>query len=309
MFITKKLFFLNKLIPTHAFSSKSGLLDNSLSATIKGIEKTVEHIKNINDIKEFDPSLTEEQKKTMKRFLVYRSTPSNNNDQPKLMSYYIDLKTCNPMYLDALFKIKDESDSTLTFRRSCREGVCGSCAMCIDGIHTLACITEIDRDVSKAAIITPLSHMFVLKDLVVDMTNFYAQYKSIEPYLQRKNPKDNPNMEYYQNEADRAKLDGLYECVLCACCSTACPSYWWTSDSYLGPAVLMQAYRWIIDSRDEYGNERLEKLASGIKADACENIGMCTLTCPKHLNPQLAMQNLLSMISKFRKDKYAINEL
>jgi succinate dehydrogenase (ubiquinone) iron-sulfur subunit len=203
----------------------------------------------------------------------------------------VDLKTIAPMYLDAILKIKDEYDSTLSLRRygnnchpktsqkslnrSCREGICGSCAMNCDGLHTLACIKEIDRDLKKPSIITPLGHMFVVKDLVVDLTNFYSQYKSIEPFLKRKTPKVLLNLkfykyflkkktpgqkEYYQSIEDRKKLDGLYECVLCACCSTSCPSYWWHPDKYLGPAVLAQAYRWIIDSRDEYTHERLEKI-------------------------------------------------
>ena len=231
--------------------SKS-LSNDAITMTLQGIKQTADHIKNINHVVEFDPSLTAEQKKESKRFLIYRSNPSETGEKPVLMSYYINLKECGPMYLDALIKIKDEKDSTLTFRRSCREGVCGSCAMSIDGIHRLACIQDIDTRLQVPATITPLGHMFVLKDLVVDMTHFYSQYKSIEPYLKKKTPKENPNIEYYQSEADRLKLDGLYECVLCASCTTACPSYWWAADTYLGPAVLMQAYRWIVDSRDDY---------------------------------------------------------
>jgi len=156
------------------------------------------------------------------------------------------------MYLDALLYVKDFLDPTLSFRRSCREGICGSCAMNCDGLHTLACIREIDPDLTKPALITPLGHMFVLKDLVVDMTNFYTQYKTIQPYLKRKDVKKPGDKEYYQSVEDRKKLDGFYECVLCACCSTSCPSYWWHPDEYLGPSVLLQAYRWVIDSRDQY---------------------------------------------------------
>lgn len=174
-----------------------------------------------------------------------------------------------PMYLDALTYIKDNMDSTLSYRRSCREGICGSCAMNCDGMHSLACLKPVDQDLTKPAIITPLGHMFVLKDLVVDMTNFYTQYKFIEPFLKRKTPKQEGQKEYFQSEADRKKLDGLYECVLCACCSTSCPSYWWHPDKYLGPAVLMQAYRWIIDSRDEYTYERLEQIAEDLRLDDC----------------------------------------
>lgn len=185
------------------------------------------------------------------------------------MSYYIDLKKIPPMYLDALTYIKENLDSTLSFRRSCREGICGSCAMNCDGLHSLACIRAIDNDLSRPALITPLGHMFVLKDLVVDMTNFYSQYKSIQPFLKRKEVKGEGDKEYYQSPEDRAKLDGLYECVLCACCSTSCPSYWWHPDEYLGPSILMQAYRWVIDSRDQYSEERLEELAKGLKLTEC----------------------------------------
>ena len=255
---------------------------------------------NLNEIEEFDPSLTAEQKSAMKRFLVYRSNPSEQQNKPRFVSYYIDPKKCNPMYLDALIKIKDEMDPTLTFRRSCREGVCGSCAMNIDGKTTLACIYEIDKDVSKTSIITPLGHMYVVKDLVVDMTNFYSQYRSIQPYLQRKTPKADEGVEHLQSEDERKKLDGLYECVLCASCSTSCPSYWWKADSYLGPATLMQAYRWIIDSRDEYAEERLSKLSFEDKLDACQNIGMCSVTCPKGLDPRKALQNLIEMLKKHK---------
>lgn len=201
--------------------------------SIKGQLSAYEHL---NKIKEFNPNLSEEQKKNMKRFLIYRSDPG---ETPYLMSYYINLKECNPMYLDALIKVKDEMDPTLSFRRSCREGVCGSCAMNVDGFHSLACIKEINRDLNQPTIITPLGHLMVIKDLVVDMTHFYSQYRSIEPYLKRKTPKKEGEIEYYQSMEDRALLDGLYECVLCASCTTSCPSYWWQPQRYLGPAVLM----------------------------------------------------------------------
>jgi succinate dehydrogenase (ubiquinone) iron-sulfur subunit len=214
------------------------------------------------------------------------------------VSYYLDLGKFPPMYLDALLFIKDNLDSTLSLRRSCREGICGSCSMNCNGLHSLACIKEIDRDLASPAIITPLGHMFVLKDLVVDMTNFYTQYKSIEPYLKRKTPKRPGQKEYFQSVEDRKKLDGLYECVLCASCSTSCPSYWWHPEEYLGPAVLMQAYRWIIDSRDEYTEERLDKLAKGHKLSECQNIGMCSVTCPKGLDPRGALQTLTAMVKR-----------
>lgn len=259
--------------------SQEGMVGN-ISSTLSGIQ-------NINYVEEFDSSLTEADKAGKKQFLVYRSDPSNADDEPRLMSYWVDLSQCGPMYLDVLVKIKDEFDSSLSFRRSCREGICGSCSMNLDGLHSLACIRAIDTDISKPAYISPLGHMFVLRDLVVDMTNFYTQYKSIHPYLMRKTekPADGP-AEFYQNQEDRDKLDGLYECVLCASCSTSCPGYWWHPEEYLGPAVLMQAYRWIIDSRDEYTKERVEQLSHGLKLDECQNIGMCSVTCPKGLDPQ-----------------------
>merc|ERR1719343_1221542 len=189
----------------------------------------------------------------IKYFKIYRWDPEHNQ-QPYLSTYPVDLNDCGPMVLDALIKIKQTQDPTLTFRRSCREGICGSCAMNINGTNTLACLCYIDKKDStksvKATKIYPLPHMFVLKDLVPDMGNFYEAYRSIEPWLQRKKPKQPDEAEFLQTREDRAKLDGMYECILCACCSTACPSYWWNADKYLGPAVLMQAYRWIEDSRD-----------------------------------------------------------
>ena len=165
---------------------------------------------------------------------------------PVTDTYEIDLDACGPMVLDALIKIKNEIDPTLTFRRSCREGICGSCAMNIDGTNTLACLKPID-DVKGAVAINPLPHMPVVKDLVPDLSQAYAQYRSIEPWLQADTPPP-PDGERLQSKEERAKLDGLWECILCFCCSTSCPSYWWNGDRYLGPAVLLQAYRWIADS-------------------------------------------------------------
>lgn len=204
------------------------------------------------------------------------------------------------MVLDALIKIKNEQDPTLTFRRSCREGICGSCAMNIDGTNTLACLCYIDKpnsddkkDSSAAAIkIYPLPHMYVIKDLVPDMSNFYEQYRSIEPWLKNKTGKKEGQAEYLQSREDRAKLDGMYECILCACCSTSCPSYWWNADKYLGPAVLMQAYRWIEDSRDDFTKERLEQLDDAFKLYRCHTIMNCSKVCPKHLNPGKAIAQI-----------------
>lgn len=226
-----------------------------------------------------------------KQYQIYRWDPEKKT-APYLQTYSINTNKCGPMVLDALIKIKNEIDPTLTFRRSCREGICGSCAMNIDGENTLACIKEINTS-EKISTIYPLPHMYVIKDLVPDLTNFYAQYKSIEPWLKIKN-KNSKNGEYLQSIENRAKLDGLYECILCACCSTSCPSYWWNSEKYLGPAILLQAYRWISDSRDEYKKERLEALNDPYKLYRCHTIMNCSKTCPKHLNPGKA----IAMIKK-----------
>jgi len=210
----------------------------------------------------------------------------------------VDLNKCGPMVLDALIKIKNEIDPTLTFRRSCREGICGSCAMNIDGGNTLACTIKINTNTSKQCNIYPLPHMYVIKDLVPDMNNFYAQYKSIEPYLKKKDLKDEDigKTSYFQSPEDRAKLDGMYECILCACCSTACPSYWWNGDKYLGPAVIMQAYRWIMDSRDDFKAERLAQLKDEWSLYRCHTIMNCTKTCPKGLNPAAAIAEMKKMM-------------
>ncbi|CDP15766.1 unnamed protein product [Coffea canephora] len=228
---------------------------------------------------------------SLKTFQIYRWNP-DNPQKPELKDYHIDLKECGPMVLDALIKIKNEIDPSLTFRRSCREGICGSCAMNIDGCNGLACLTKIDSDGSSATTITPLPHMFVIKDLVVDMTNFYNQYKSIEPWLKRKSSPPTPGKEIPQSKNDRAKLDGMYECILCACCSTSCPSYWWNPESYLGPAALLHANRWIMDSRDEYTKERLDAVNDEFKLYRCHTILNCARACPKGLNPGKQIQNI-----------------
>ena len=194
------------------------------------------------------------------------------------------------MLLDALIWIKSKVDPTLTFRRSCREGVCGSCAMNIDGVNTLACTRTMKEVPSKTVRIYPLPHMPVVKDLVPDLSNFYAQYASIEPWLQTKTPE--PVKEWKQSHADREKLDGLYECILCACCSTSCPSYWWNSDRYLGPAALLQAQRWIVDSRDEAAGERLDNVEDPFRLYRCHTIMNCTKACPKGLNPAKAIAEI-----------------
>ena len=228
-----------------------------------------------------------------KTFRVYRWEP-DAGDNPTLDSYEIDLDKCGPMVLDAIIYIKNEIDSTLTFRRSCREGICGSCAMNIGGTNTLACTKAID-DFSGDIAIYPLPHMPVIKDLVPDLTHFYAQYASIKPWMQTQTPPP-PDAERLQSKEERALLDGLYECILCACCSTSCPSYWWNSDRYLGPAILLQAYRWIIDSRDEYTGERLDELEDPFRLYRCHTIMNCTNTCPKGLNPAKAIAEIKKLM-------------
>ncbi len=220
-----------------------------------------------------------------RKFKVYRWNPEDD-DNPSTDIYEVDLDDCGPMVLDALIKIKNEVDATLTFRRSCREGVCGSCAMNVDGTNTLACTKYID-EVKGDVAVYPLPHLPVVKDLVADLTNLYAQYASVEPWLKSETPA--PDGERLQSEDERAELDGLWECILCFCCSTACPSYWWNSDRYLGPAILLQAHRWISDSRDEHTGERLDALEDPFRLYRCHTIMNCTNTCPKGLNPAKAI--------------------
>jgi len=236
----------------------------------------------------------------IKKFKVYRWNPDTPERKPSMQEYKVDLNACGPMVLDALIKIKNEMDPTLTFRRSCREGICGSCAMNIGGINTLACISRISSG-SSALKVYPLPHMYVVKDLVPDMNHFYKQYRSIQPWLQRQNAPKVGQQQYLQSMKDRDKLDGLYECILCACCSTSCPSYWWNGKKYLGPAVLMQAYRWIIDSRDDATVERLEMMKDSYSAYRCHTIMNCTKTCPKGLNPGLAIAEIKKLLAGIAK--------
>jgi succinate dehydrogenase / fumarate reductase iron-sulfur subunit len=230
-----------------------------------------------------------------REFTIYRYDP-NSAENPRIDSFEVDTDSCGPMVLDALIEIKSHIDATLTFRKSCREGVCGSCAMNIDGTNTLACIKPMS-EVKGSIKIYPLPHMAVIKDLVPDLTHFYEQYSSIKPWLQAPE-KAKGDKERLQSPQDREKLDGLYECVLCACCSTSCPSYWWNSEQYLGPATLLQAYRWIVDSRDEATDERLDALEDPFKLYRCHTIMNCTKTCPKGLNPAKAISNIKSAIAK-----------
>ncbi|MEP4378734.1 MAG: succinate dehydrogenase iron-sulfur subunit [Alphaproteobacteria bacterium] len=231
-----------------------------------------------------------------KAFKIYRWSP-DSGDNPRVDTYHLDLDDCGPMVLDALIKIKNEVDPTLTFRRSCREGVCGSCAMNIDGGNTLAC-TKYIADAKGDVRVYPLPHQSVIKDLVPDQTHFFAQYRQIEPWL--KTDSQTPERERLQSPEDRAKIDGMWECVLCACCSTSCPSYWWNEDRYLGPAILLQAYRWLADTRDEATGDRLDQLEDPFRLYRCHTIMNCTRTCPKHLNPAKAIAEIKKMMVERR---------
>lgn len=229
------------------------------------------------------------------QFEIYRYSPEEG--KPRLQVYNVNVKECGPMVLDALLKIKNEQDATLTFRRSCREGICGSCAMNMAGTNGLACLKKI-KDVQEGGKVKiyPLPHMPVVKDLVPDLSSFYEQHKTIRPWLELSPEQQSSTREVLQSKEDRKRLDGLYECILCACCSTSCPSYWWSeggNKDYLGPAILLQAYRWISDSRDAQRKERLSQLAEGpFKLYKCHTIMNCTKVCPKHLNPARAIGKL-----------------
>jgi succinate dehydrogenase / fumarate reductase iron-sulfur subunit len=231
-------------------------------------------------------------------FRVYRYDPSAP-ENPSVDRYEVDVSNVS-MVLDALIKIKNEIDPTLSFRRSCREGVCGSCAMNINGANTLACTKGMDECGDGDVAVYPLPHQPVVRDLVTDLSNFYKQHAYVEPYLQAKSA--DPATEWRQSPEERAKLDGLYECILCACCSTSCPSYWWNGETdnheneYLGPAALLQSYRWLADSRDQLDNERLDKLEDEFKLYRCHTIMNCAQVCPKHLNPAKAIAEIKKLM-------------
>ena len=231
--------------------------------------------------------------KETREYHIYRWSP-DDGENPRIDTYHVDTHDCGPMILDALIWIKNKIDPTLTFRRSCREGVCGSCAMNIDGTNTLACTRGMNEVKAEAIKVYPLPHQPVVKDLVPDLTNFYAQHASTQPWL--KNVTAAPEKEWKQSKEDRDKLDGLYECILCACCSTACPSYWWNGDKYLGPATLLQARRWLVDSRDEATGERLDALEDPFKLYRCHTIMNCAQVCPKGLNPAKAISEIKAML-------------
>lgn len=229
----------------------------------------------------------------VKKFKIYRYDPEAEGN-PRWDTYFVDMDDCGPMVLDVLIYIKTHIDSTLTFRRSCREGICGSCAMMIGGRNTIACTKGWKEIAGSSITIAPLPHMPVVKDLVPDLTNFYAQHAYVQPFLKTDTPE--PEREWLQSPEDRDKIDGLYECILCACCSTSCPSYWWNGDKYLGPAALLHAYRWLIDSRDEAAGERLDDLEDPFKLYRCHTIMNCAQVCPKGLNPAKAIGEIKKMM-------------
>jgi succinate dehydrogenase / fumarate reductase iron-sulfur subunit len=228
---------------------------------------------------------------------IYRFNP-DLGENPRIDSFELDMTSCGPMVLDALIQIKAALDSSLTFRRSCREGICGSCAMNINGLNTLACTTSM-LDLKGDIRIYPLPHMPVVKDLVPDLTNFYAQYAAVKPWLQTRTPPP-PDRERLQSKEEQEKIDRPAACILCACCSTACPSYWWNSERFLGPAALLAAYRWIIDSRDEATGERLDELEDPFRLYRCHTIMNCTDVCPKDLNPARAIAAVKRMLIERR---------
>ena len=227
------------------------------------------------------------------RFSVYRYNPESDA-KPCMRDYEIDGLTPDMMLLDALARIKAQ-DETLSYRRSCGEGVCGSDGMNINGRNGLACVTPL-KDLKQPIEIRPLPGLPVIRDLVVDMEQFYRQYRAVKPYLINHDP--TPEVEYRQSPAERERLDGLYECVLCACCSTACPSFWWNPDKFLGPAALLQARRFLADSRDQATEERLNELEDAYKLFRCHTIMNCVEVCPKGLNPTRAIGEIKQMMLK-----------
>ena len=229
----------------------------------------------------------------VRTFRIYRFDP-DSGESPRVDTFELEAGECGQMVLDALIRIKSTVDSSLTFRRSCREGICGSCAMNIDGLNRLACITSL-HDLGREVRIYPLPHMPVVKDLVPDLTHFYAQYASVKPWLVAQSPAP-PDRERLQSKAEQERIDRPAACILCACCSTSCPSYWWNSDRYLGPAALLAADRWIIDSRDEACGERLDALEDPFKLYRCHTIMNCTDVCPKDLNPAKAIAEIKKML-------------
>ena len=224
-------------------------------------------------------------------FRIYRYDP-DKDAKPRMQDYQVPLELSDSMLLDALLRIKTMDDS-LALRRSCREGVCGSDAMNINGKNGLACITRLAQ-LKEPVEVRPLPGLPVIRDLVVDMSQFFKQYHSVKPYLINDEPP--PEKERLQNPAQRDQLDGLYECILCACCSTACPSFWWNPDKFVGPAGLLQAYRFLADSRDQATSERLDNLEDPYRLFRCHSIMNCVDVCPKGLNPTKAINRIRDLL-------------
>ena len=237
------------------------------------------------------PSTVKPQTRTV-RFSIYRYDP-DKDAKPYMQDLTVELLPTDKMLLDALMRIKQVSDDSVAFRRSCREGVCGSDAMNINGKNGLACITNL-RDLQEPIVLKPLPGLPVIRDLIVDMTQFFKQYHSIKPYLINDTPP--PEKERLQSPEERNELDGLYECILCACCSTSCPSFWWNPDKFVGPAGLLQAYRFIADSRDQATSARLDDLEDPYRLFRCHTIMNCVDVCPKGLNPTLAIGKIKDLM-------------
>lgn len=297
-----------------SFKFDGSLSFYSMSSLRKAISKFIENntfssIAGITGTKAYTTSSPVPTKKPrLKTFKIYRYDPSRKDKKPYFQSYTIDLNDCRPAVLDALNKIKTEQDSTLSFRRSCREGICGSCGVNIDGINKLSCLDKISpRGITK---IYPLPHMYVIKDLIVDYKQFLRQHARTKPYLIRNDisEKDEGKLQCLQSIKDRDNLIGKVECILCACCSTACPEYWWHGhtkgpNDFLGPAALLSVYRWIVDSRDNATEERLNVLRNYYSVYRCHQINNCTSVCPKHLEPGIAIANLRLHLARFKGKK------
>ncbi|NDB11245.1 MAG: succinate dehydrogenase iron-sulfur subunit [Betaproteobacteria bacterium] len=228
------------------------------------------------------------------RFSIYRYDPDKDT-KPYMQDLEVSLQASDKMLLDALMRIKSDFDASLSFRRSCREGVCGSDAMNINGKNGLACITNL-RELRQPIVLNPLPGLPVVRDLIVDMTQFFKQYHSVQPFLINENPP--PEKERLQSPEDREELDGLYECILCACCSTSCPSFWWNPDKFVGPAGLLQAYRFIADTRDQATSARLDNLEDPYRLFRCHTIMNCVDVCPKGLNPTKAIGKIKELMVK-----------
>ncbi|CAL7947137.1 unnamed protein product [Xylocopa violacea] len=243
----------------------------------------------------------QEDKPRLQTVRVYRWSPENPNVKPYMQQFSVDLNKCGTMVLDVLMLIKREHDPTLSYRRSCREGICGVCAMNINGVNTLACLTKA-KESPKPIVVYPLPHSYVIRDLITDMEQFLKQYQSVDPFLKRPGEENFVGLrQILQSPKDRKKLNGLYECVLCGCCTYSCPPYWWLGDKFLGPAALLQAYRWILDSRDMGHKERLGKLRDFYSVYRCHTIFNCTKTCPKGLNPGRAIAQIKRLLAGLTK--------